>query len=67
MKEFASALVAKCHKRYFSSRRDAKRFMKIYNKSHKDVVLTDVYQCSYCFGYHMTSIPKDISRNFKIK
>lgn len=52
-----------CSKKWFKSRSRAKRFVKIVNKMRLyDKLLTSVYYCEACQGYHCTSQPKEDRR-----
>lgn len=54
-----------CGKRGYSSRKDAKRAIKYFNTRFKDNNLTDVYWCEECSYYHLTSMPKQQSRDYR--
>lgn len=53
----------KCMKTCYRSRKDAKRVMKYLNRT-KHHEMTDAYYCEKCQAYHLTSMPKQKSRDF---
>lgn len=54
----------KCFKYCYKSRKDAKKDMKELNKTqHRG--LTDAYYCEPCKSYHLTSMGKQRSRDWK--
>lgn len=56
----------KCFKKCFKTKQDAKNFRKIFNTM-KSIggKLTTVYYCETCSRYHLTSMPKQSSRDYK--
>lgn len=53
----------KCQKIAFVTRKEAKRFMK--NANHNDgMKLTTAYFCEDCLHWHLTSQPKQNSRDY---
>lgn len=54
-----------CGKKTFLNRHDAKTYLKLMNKTHSGTTkLTNVYYCSECDHWHMTSMPKISSRDY---
>lgn len=56
----------KCAKKCFKTKQEAKNFRKIANTM-KAIggKLTTVYFCDICSQYHLTSMPKQMSRDYK--
>ena len=56
----------KCFKVFYATKKIAKNEKKRLNLMKKfNGRLTDVYYCTECLGYHLTSTPKKRSRSYK--
>jgi hypothetical protein len=56
----------RCGKVPFLSRKAAKEEMKVINHHHKtDKTIKDVYYCDDCSAWHLTSMNKKKSRDFR--
>lgn len=54
-----------CLKKPYTTRSEAKKAMKLLNKSHNlKNNLTNIYFCEKCSQYHLTTLPKQASRDF---
>lgn len=45
-----------CKKKCFSTRREAKKRLKLVNKKIKDFDLKNVYYCNTCCAWHLSSM-----------
>lgn len=55
----------KCTKRCYRNRHDAKKYIKETNRAAcLEFKLTGSYYCDMCKAYHVTSMPKQKSRDF---
>ena len=55
----------KCLKHRYPTKAIAKKYLKQINKQHTaDRKLTNVYYCELCTGFHLTSQPKQASRDY---
>ena len=57
--------MSKCQKVCYTDRKEAKKHVKEMNRSGKlERPLTNVYYCSDCLHWHVTSSPKISSRDY---
>jgi hypothetical protein len=54
-----------CDKMKFGTRREAKEYIKKVNKISKHLKFTCAYYCEYHACFHITSMPKQRSRDLK--
>lgn len=54
-----------CLKNCYDTRKEAKKRMKELNKAHHfEGKLNNIYYCEQCSSYHLTSMPKQKSRDW---
>lgn len=55
-----------CGKKRYRTRKEAKKALKDINHTNAlDKKLTDVYYCNDCIGFHITSMKKKKSRQYR--